>query len=591
MEDQNDRESTLEIKETSFYCPWCGKYIPADSVYCGFCGKYIPEEVRRGLTESEEAEPANQGNLLKKAGRISASHKKAIIIGSFVILMAFLLVIFINGIGTGAKTKTEAMIFYIKDNSLYGGMKTSGALKSEGENLEYSSSYLAAWSSRSGGGILNEEETLEESKEGTTGGTTPARSESGQYLFYMEQGEADVFDLSRTKLSTQETKTLDSGVVEFLPVGSDQVIYKKENQAVYLYDGSRKSRLFRSASDYLVSRSRNAVLWTTEEDGTNDIYYQMFSEGSEKVRLERDAELLHASPELDTILVQKDNTVYRIDQKGNKEALAEEVSSIVGADALMGTFYFVREVSPESGSPYKELYYYAKGKTSLLEDSLEEILWEQGNTLLYKRVGEERDFLLASGGTVGGVGREIALTEKIEIDGERLYFLSPDEAGVNHEPQYELCYTTLTGKRLGKVETVDRMVSELACIYDSRAYYFKNVVDGIGDLYCDGELSAYDVAVGSVAGIPGSSRVLCIADSSRARMRGMLTMVGDGKSEAIADQVYGYSAVAEQEILLLSEYNREKGRGDLLFYDGQKVKTIERDIWGYYEIGSSGSLQ
>lgn len=602
MEDQNDIEGTFKIREGSVYCPWCGKQIPMDALYCEFCGKYVPDEDepeqkgRIDETGGWETGQAYTGGghtgktpgaaILQTIRANSTVHKKYIVFGAFTVFIIFIIMFTVMGSRTAEKDKERAAVFYIKDNSLYGieGDGGHSPQSDEGVRAEYSSSYLAKWGERTNGAILKGRGLQGE----RTGGTAPAYSKSGQYLFYMEQGETGGFDLSRTRLKNQETKTLDSGVLEFLPMDKEQVVYKKENQALYYYDGTRKSRLSQNASYYLVSQSENALLWTTEEEGTKDIYYQNLSEDNERIRLERNAELLSASPNLDVFLVLKENTVYKLDLKGKSEALAEEVSSIIWADVFSDSFYFMRNAESALAAPYKELYYYAHGKTELLDDSLDEILWQQDGVILYTRTGEGKDCVIAADGKKGEIGREVVLPEQTKLDGGQLYFLSPDEMGTNGSTEYELCYVNISGATPGRVETVDRKVSEIACVFGKQAYYFKNSSEGIGDLYCGGELRAYDVASGTVVGIPESGRVLCIADSSSSKKRGTLTVLGAGESKDIADNVYGYSAVSEQEILILSEYNRDKGRGDLLFYNGQNIVTIENDIWGYYGIGSSG---
>lgn len=607
MEEQNDIAGTLKIRKDSIYCPWCGKQIPLDALYCEFCGKYVPDEDeldQKGQideTEVSEAGQAYTGSentgseitgktkilaILKKVRVIIPVHKKYIVFGAFAAFIIFMIIFTMNGSRTVETDKESRAVFYIKDNSLYGieedGLRSPQSDKKVG--VEYSSSYLAKWRERSDGAILKGRGVQREK----SGGTAPAYSKSGEYLFYMEQGEKDGFDLSRTKLKNQETKTLDSGVLEFLPMGTEQVVYKKENQALYYYNDTRKNRLTRNASYYQVSQSGNALLWTTEDEGTKDIYYQDLSKDSEKIRLERNAELLSASPNLDIVFVLKENTVYRLDLEGKSEALAEEVSSIVWADAFSDSFYFIRDAESAFAASYKELFYYAQGKTELLDDSLDEILWQQEGVILYGRAGEGKDCVIAADGKTGEIGREVVLPEQAKLDGGQLYFLSPDEMGGNGSPEYELCYVAISGVPPRRVETVDREVSEIACVFGKEAYYFKNLSEGVGDLYCGGELRAYDVASGTVEGIPGSSRILCIADSSSSKKRGTLMVLGAGESKYIADNIYGYSALSEQEILILSEYNRDKGRGDLLSYNGQNIVTIENDIWGYYGVGSSG---
>lgn len=581
MEEQNNRENMLDKQEVLIFCPWCGKQISSCSLYCEFCGGYVPdEEVISKEVIFEEAicdeETALTGNTppLQKLKSMFPNKRNNILLGLAAILAIFVIIITTAGGGTS----TKEALFYIKDNSIYG-------CEADGASTEYTLSYLEKWGSRSGGGILSHEKKPDEN----SGNMAPAYSAAGQYLFYMDQGGKGSFDLSRTHLKKKETKTLDSGVVKFLPVGDGQVVYQKENQALYYYDGSRKRRLAQRADYYRVSEAGDGLIWTTEEEGARDIYYQKLSEESEKQRLERNVKLLDVSPDLNTVLVQKEDTVYHISNQQNRKALAAEVSRTVHADAAAGTFYFVRDVDRTPSTSYKELYYYSAGKAVLLDDSLKNILWNNDGIVLYIRTDDEQNVIMAADGKVTELRREVAFPEQAVKDGEQLYFLSPDEAvGKNGNAVYELCYVSLSGGSRGRVDSVDRGVSEIACIFGGQAYYFKDLSNGVGDLYGEGELLAYDVALGSVAGIPDSGRILCIADCSNAKRRGTLTMLGLGEDRNLADDVFGYSAVSENEIMILAEYNHEKERGNLLRYDGKNIEIIDRDVWGYYAVGLSG---
>lgn len=576
MEEQNDRENTLDKQEVLIFCPWCGKQISSRSVYCEFCGGYVPDEEATSEEATSAEETALTGNEppLQKLKSMFPNKRNNILLGLAAILAISVIIIAAAGGGTG----TKETLFYIKDNSIYG-------CEAGGQGTEHSLSYLEKWGSRSGGGILNREKKQDEN----SGNMAPAYSASGQYLFYMEQGVKGSFDLTRTHLKKKETKTLDSGVVKFLPVGDGKVVYQKENQALYYYDGTRKRRLAQRADYYRVSEAGDALIWTTEEEGARDIYYQKLSDESEKQRLERNAKLLDASPDLNAVLLQKEGTVYRIINQENREALATEVSETVQADAAEGTLYFVREVDRTPSTSYKELYYYSAGKAALLDDSLKNILWHNDGIVLYIRTDDEQNVIMAADKKTTELLREVVFPEQAVRDGEQLYFLSPDETvGKNGNAVYELCVVSLSGENQGRVDSVDRGVSEIACIFGGQAYYFKDLSSGIGDLYGERELLAYDVASGSVAGIPGSGRILCIADCSSAKKQGTLTMLGLGESRNLLDNVFGYSAVSENEIVILAEYNHEKERGDLHRYDGHKVEIIDRDIWGYYAVSNSG---
>lgn len=539
--------------EGYLFCPWCGSRISADSTYCEFCGKYVPD------------------NPEPKKRRISPRWLWAGVGG-------LLFIGVVAGLSGATKTQVRESLFYIKDNSAY--ERECG----NGDTREILSGYLEDWNGRSSGGLLREK-----SKEDASGLITPSYSASGRYLFSLERGAKGSFDLVRKDLKKQETKTLDSGVVEFLPAGDGPVVYKKEKGALYCFDNTKKTKLAESADYYKLNESGDLLLWATEEDGTKDIYLSGFSEKSEKIRLERNAVLLDAAPDFGTFLIQKEDSIFQIDRNGIKEKLVEEAEDAMGADARTNNFYYTKTAGASQNERYTEFYYYSSGKSKLLNDSFGQMVWQEDGTLLFTDTQNSSNTMMAVDGVILELGVETALAEQIETNEEHLYFLSPDEA--DHKtgrPEYELFSVSLQGSEQGRVTSIDSGVSEIACVTDDAPYYYKDPVDGIGDLYCEGERIAYDVAAGSVAEIPSSGKILCIADVSGTGKRGTLSLADSTGLKALADQITAYNAVSENEIYMLSDYNYTKGRGDLWLYNGSTSVPLESDIWVFFETASSG---
>ena len=560
-------------KRRAIFCPECGKQIPVASVFCEHCGKRIGEA---------GADYAVYGDRTRGAG--SSLNRKKLIGGAAVLIFLLAAWVFLPDMIWTAEIKN---VFYIKDNSLYGYRSK----KQEKSPEEFSAQYLEKWSSRSSGGLLTGRE--EENNYGAglrTPGIAPAYSVSGRYFYYTELGVSDSFNLMRRDQKKKETKTLDSGVVEFLPAQGSSVVYRKENKALYYYDGSRKNKIASDADFYRVSEDGSSMLWMTKEDGVQDIYIQELFKKSEPLRLERNAVLLDAAEDLSVILVQKEDSVFKVTAKAKKEKLVGEISASMQGNARSGSFYFLKDEAENKEAAkeaYRELYYFSDGKARLIDDSFEELLWQGGGALLYTRSGVE-GCMITWGGKTGELGHELALPGQIQVDNGRLYFLSKEEApGERGKPEHNLCSVLLTEPEL-QVTIVDRGVSEIACVYGGNSYYYKKLGSSMGDLYRDGEWVAFDVALGSVTGVPGGSAALCIADSSSSGKRGTLTLLSAEGSRNIADNVRAYSAVSEKEVFVLSDFSREKRRGDLLLFDGQRTELLEADIWGYYGTGNSG---
>lgn len=557
-------------KRRAIFCPECGKQIPVASVYCEHCGKRIWESGTDYAVYGDAA-----------YGKVFSFSRKKLFGTAAVLFLLFVTWALLSHRNWSSEIKS---VFYIKDNSVYG-------YKQEKEPEEFSAQYLDKWSSRPSGGLLSGRE--EENEYGDSlraPGTAPAYSVSGRYFYYTELGMSDSFNLIRRDQKKEEAKTLDSGVVEFLPAQGGRIVYKKENKALYYYDGSRKNKIASDSEFYRVSEDGSKLLWITEEAGVQDIYMQDLSRKSEPLRLERNAVLLDAAEDLSAILVQKEDSVFKVTAKAKKEKLIGEISASMQGDAGSGSFYFLRDETTESETEeksYKELYYFSAGKAKLIDDSFEELLWQGEGAILYKSAGAEGCMITWEGKT-GELGHELALPGQIQVSDGRLYFLSKEETpGENGKPEHDLCSVLLTDPEL-QVTIVDRGVSEIACAYGGSAYYYKKMGGSMGDLYRDGAWVAFDVAVGSVTGVPGKNAALCIADSSSSGKRGTLTLLSAEGSRNIADNVRAYSAVSEKEIFVLSDFSREKRRGDLLLFDGRKTELLEADVWGYYGTGNSG---
>lgn len=575
--------------EEKIYCPNCGLRIPVDSVYCEHCGAYVPDEDKMTADEPKAFAESGESVSVHKKIRLMAvlpGHKSVrFAAGLAGVICALLCLWFLSSFMQGSReTEVTERYFYVKDNSLYG--RENG---SSGEAEEYSAAFLEKWGSRSGGGLLSSR--VSEASSGgkpadDSGNWLPVSSDSGEYLFYPEKLVKGSFNLMKMELRGKTAKTLDSGVTEFIPAGTEDVVYRKENGALYWYGGNRKRKLTKEALQYWIYAPEHTILWTEEAEGVTDLYYEKLSGSSEKVRLERNVQVLDVSTDRNSILVKKEDQVYliRLQAKERPQMLADEVGQVAAADAKNGTFYLVRDVNRTPTTSYRELYYYADGKEKLLTDDFQEFYYQNAETVIYKETQEGGCFL-AYGGVKAEMGREPALPGQVKLENGRLYFMSADSsAGEGGRPQYALCYVDLNHSKRGSVQEVDDGISELACISDGKAYYYKDTEGAVGDLYCDGVLTAYDVAIGTATAVPGRG-VLCIADYSAGKRRGtLLSADGEGGTE-IAYDVSGYLAVSQEEVLLLSDYNFEKERGNLLRYDGNKVDTVDTDIWSLFGTG------
>lgn len=536
----------------SCFCPWCGHEIPGDSVYCPNCGSYV-------LDTEKNRRKWKKGILFPMAAA-----------GAAVIVL--LLSALLKSQWDAGSREADGTLFYIKDNSIFGVEPGSGK-----EPEEYSVQYLEKWGSRNGGGILADQ------------ADNPLFSESGGYLYYPEEKAGGSFNLVRKDLKKGGEKTLDTEVIEFKPVGAERVIYRRENQALYYYNGTRKQKITGEVSFYQASESGDALMWLNESQGLADLYYKRLDSDEKPIRLERNIELLGMTGDFSRIFIQKEDAIYQIANQGQAELLVDEAEQAAGADAEKGTFYYTKAVDRTPTTSYKELYYFEGGKGRLLDDSFQSFAYEAEDVVLYTRMDDKLGCYLATNGTTGELGRNVVLPGQIEKSGDRLYFMSEESIQETRgRTSYILCYIPLTSGKREPAREVDGGVSALSCIAGGRVYYTKEAEGGTGDLYCDGSIAAYDVSIASVSVSPESQEVYCIADYNRMKRKGTLIQVLEGDVKQIASDVSGYSVIGTDSIFILSDYSFEKEHGDLLYYDGAELLTIDTGIWGYYDKRERG---
>lgn len=167
-----------------------------------------------------------------------------------------------------------------------------------------------------------------------------------------------------------------------------------------------------------------------------------------------------------------------------------------------------------------------------------------------------------------------------------LLYLSGYE-GEEEGAEPKLMYVDLSDRDAQAVEYVENAVLEL--VYDGNVYYLQdwNAGDG-GDLYRNGEFVCDDVT--EVWAVPGSGAVVAVTDYERewGSVTGTLNLLpedGGDEVEIGTDVHLGtipFAAYGEDCIFMLSDYSIESESGDLLYYDGERTRTLERDVNAYF---------
>ena len=98
----------------------------------------------------------------------------------------------------------------------------------------------------------------------------------------------------------------------------------------------------------------------------------------------------------------------------------------------------------------------------------------------------------------------------------------------------------------------------------------------------------YDVRENGLWAVPDSKAVIALTDYDKKSQTGTLNLLraDSEEGEEIAADIYldaiTFTAFGEDCIVMLSDYNFERGSGDLLYYNGKETKTLESDVTAYF---------
>lgn len=161
------------------------------------------------------------------------------------------------------------------------------------------------------------------------------------------------------------------------------------------------------------------------------------------------------------------------------------------------------------------------------------------------------------------------------LDRDQLYLL----AGEPEDDAYIMYSVDLSEKAFGQLQRRDDEVDEIEGAGNGCVYYFKDITDRMtGDLYCNKEMVQPDVSIYRSEVIPESGAVVCMTDYDDRRNYGTLVLVEGSEETKIADDVSDWHTLGTDAILLLTEYNYDRNRGDLKYYNGKTAETIDVDV-------------
>lgn len=281
----------------------------------------------------------------------------------------------------------------------------------------------------------------------------------------------------------------------------------------------------------------------------------------------------------------------------------------------------------EVETPYEDLYYYSDGEAQLvtqmaadidmwanrysITDSEKELNKDFTSYLIYKRANDSlknkvKLSEISDADAFEGMFRAVSKTDveaclftggkETELDLDIAEYLEYTTVDVKNNQLYciqatsdendgtgELISISLGGDNVGKVENRDSDVNRIELVSDGNIYYMKDVNDrGVGDLYCNGQRVVTDVGGYTTRAVTDSSAIVCITDPSRESGEGSLMYLKGEKMEKIADDVSYYHAFGEDRVVVMTDYNPKRDKGELKYYNGKDLRTLDSDVLGFF---------
>jgi len=612
-----------ENKDGSVFCKECGSRLtaeaaPAGPVFCPNCGKKFEngeafcDECGTNLdVQAGPQEPVKKGGKSKKivlaAVGVVAAAAVVLVGGSFVL----------GGLG-GSKEKAESNLVYFTDDGLM-----LADLKSKKEPVLVTDSYCKGREYREEfSGYLN----------------TCMLTKDGKYLYYFEDYDGETFKLYRVPVKKAGKKDagveIDTRVQDFQVLDNGNILYRKKDD-LYLYSGKKES--VKIASDvvngYTVDKDGKYVCWGEDAEVGYTYYLQDLAMKNDKVRLAREAENFYKSSDLTSFYALSDGKLEKIDAKGEATRIDRDVTGLGYFSAADGWMYYTKSEVTEI--PYidlieddkkdmksyekenlkenhftyekKQLYYYEDGKSTLVcDDYMEKLAINKGFYLVMKG-GDITDVHLkwsdVKHSSWDSAVREELQAEPVRVlykDGKQIAeyddlvnpvgFMVADDASkmcffdVDHEEKDGTIYEiTLTGKNAGERKTLleDAYDCKLVALTKDGLYSMRDLSDeGEGDLYLDDKKVATDIfeacVVGREEGLMAVQSDYYDKDDTFA-----VSLMKNGKPGDTIEEINGAEAAKDGTLICMQNYSRNSNEGELVYFDGKKLKKIDDSAIGF----------
>ena len=294
------------------YSIHCGSPNDADSVYCTTCGRNVNGD------DEYEYEPVRR------------TPKKLItgIVG--VLVIAVVVVGTVKIIGGMGGSKADSYIAYVKDGYINQGDIDHYKKKT----VEYEGRYA------------------DENAESEDHSAGVSYSKDGKYICYptdLNFGNFTSFRLNMQKVGkTDEPVKIDSEVRVYTILDNNKVIYiKGDNDTLYINDWKgNKEKIASGVSNYRLDDDQKNIVWGESNGETRiDICQQDLALKKEKKTLIKEVyPYFETSSDLKYVVGRNDDTVYMVENFGEKQKIASGVKNTFYNDLDNGGIYYTKDL-------------------------------------------------------------------------------------------------------------------------------------------------------------------------------------------------------------------------------------------------------
>lgn len=420
---------------------------------------------------------------------------------------------------------------------------------------------------------------------GSSMGAAIQFSADGKSIYYLTaKEEGNGFDLYvQPFMKEGEIQLLEKDVVNFTVTKDGKIVYMKSDNSLYVRNGEDFTRLSMNAQNFYTDDKGKNLLWVEPEESGNgkcQFYYVDLALKKDSKKLQGGVDFLrYVSDDLNVLYFEKDGNLYRIKKQGEKEKIASDIEEYYtySYDSEHDSFYYTAR---KDG--HRALYYFDGKNSSMIHENVSDVCVVDGTgVLMYTVTDGGVRLYLVSAGAVSRVdldeipGETMSCSLQADESTETLYFLN--DVGGDDGILYAISYAE---ENAGMAKEVDTRVGSLNAASEGSVYYMKDYHYAgstyQGDLYCNQELIAEDVAAGLVWVIPESDKVLYYTDWNAGRQEGTLMQYQNGKNKKIAEEVCGMQVVSETQIFVYTD--RDRSTYTLSYFNGKKVKQIAEEV-------------